>query len=120
MKRWFWIPLVWLVAGATWAGLQTPLLVRQAAAPALTAFPWGTTPLDEVVVANLTTNEDRMQYICLAANRQRRLVGYYETGIITQDDYEFVATAQTITAIKQEFAALRTRVRECETLVTAE
>ena len=102
------------VAVASW-----PVQVQQAISPAMTAYSWGSTPLHEVDVGTLTSNLDRAEYIRAAAIRQHQLVELYTTGSIELHGFSFSATSQTVTAIKQQFAALRTRVKAAEDAISA-
>jgi hypothetical protein len=103
------------VLGAFW-----PVTVREAITPSLATTAWGSTPLHEVDVASLTSNMDRAEYIRAAAIRQYQLVQLYTDGTIVMHGHTFAATPQTITAIKVQFAALRTRVTAAEDAITAD
>lgn len=113
------IPFLLVLACVCVAWAAWPVQVQQAVAPTLVAYPWGSTPLHEVVVGELTTNTDRIEYIRAAVIRQHQLVELYETGVIELHGFTFTATSQTVTSIKQQFAALRTRVKAAEDAITA-
>jgi hypothetical protein len=103
------------VALASW-----PVQVHQAVAPTLTGTAWGATPLHEVDVGTLTSNMDRAEYVRAAAIRQYQLVQLYTEGSIVLHGHTFVATPQTINAIKVQFAALRTRSKAAQDAIKAE
>jgi len=119
MKKAAIVGLVLACACAALASFQT-ITVREAVTPTLATYSWGGTPLSEVVVADLEDNEQRMAYIRSAASRQYTLVQLYSAGEIVKYGHTFTATSGTITDIKLEFAALRTRIKACEDLVTAQ
>jgi hypothetical protein len=73
--------------------------------------------LEEVNVNLLIDNDERMEYIQAAVNRQRDLVRIYTEETIMFRGLEFVPVA-TVTEIKQMFVALRTRVKAAEDLIT--
>lgn len=117
MKRFAPILLVLLCVGIALS--SWPVQMQQAMAPMAVAA-LGSTPLHEVDVATLETNLERAQYIRAAAIRQYQLVELYTNGTIVVQGHTFAATPATITAIKQQFAALRTRVKAAEDAITGD
>lgn len=117
MKRFIPILLILILVAAALAAW--PVQMQQAVSPVLTAYSWGSTPLHEVDVGTLESNLDRAEYIRAAAIRQHQLVELYTTGVIELHGFTFSATSQTVTSIKQQFAALRTRVKAAEDAIKA-
>ena len=113
--------LILIATSAVVGGLTWPTQITQTLTPAMTSYAWGGTPLSEIDVSSqLTNNVSRSDYIRAAAIRQHALVELYETGTVEIQGYTFQATSPTITAIKTEFAALRTRIKRAEDAMTAD
>lgn len=114
--------IVLVMAASTWAVVDVLSVQRAICTVAASSMYWKSVAIAEVDVSDpamISGNTECMQYIREAVDRQAQLVELYALSTVSFQGYEYTAAAGQVAAMKIEFAALRTRVKAVEDMITA-